>query len=49
MDDQLGGFKVVKLNDDNFHVWKQRIQLVLALLKCVSILSHVVEGVICDT
>ena len=30
MDDQLGGFKVVKLNDDNFYVWKQRIELVLA-------------------
>ena len=30
MDDQLGSFKVVKLNDDNFHVWKQRIELVLA-------------------
>ena len=30
MDDQLGWFKVVKLSDDNFHTWKQRIELVLA-------------------
>ena len=30
MDDQLGSFKVVKLSDDNYHTWKQRIELVLA-------------------
>ena len=30
MDDQLGSFKVVKLHDDNFHVWKEHIEWVLA-------------------
>ena len=30
MDDQLSSFKVVKLGDDNFYIWKQRIELVLA-------------------
>ena len=30
MDDQISSFKVVKLCDDNFHTWKQRIELVLA-------------------
>ena len=30
MGDLLSSFKVVKLNDDNFHIWKQRIKLVLA-------------------
>ena len=28
--DGLGGFKIEKLGDDNFHVWKQKVELVLA-------------------
>ena len=28
--DGFGGFKIEKLGDDNFHVWKQKVELVLA-------------------
>eukprot|EP00171_Calliarthron_tuberculosum_P004339 IDg4339t1 len=28
---ELGGLKIDKLNNDNFHIWKSRVQLVLSL------------------
>lgn len=38
--DSSGGFKIEKLSESNFHVWKQKIELVLAFRELSEHLDH---------
>lgn len=38
--DSLGGFKVEKLGDENFHIWRQKVELLLAFRELDDFISE---------